>query len=113
MSVQTAPLPFKAKFPTKLTPPPKQSSAAEREYLYPHEVESLIASARHVGRHGNRDAAIILLMFRHGFRTAELVALKWSQVDLKGEVLKVLASYLTWSQHGWLNIRSFYQELQF
>lgn len=28
-------------------------------------------------------------MFRHGFRTAELVALKWSQVDLKGGYIKV------------------------
>jgi len=27
--------------------------------------------------------AIILLMFRHGLRTAELVALRWHQVDLK------------------------------
>jgi len=43
----------------------------------------LITAARHVGRYGNRDAAMILLMFRHGYRTAELIALKWSHVDLR------------------------------
>ena len=36
-----------------------------------------------------RDAAIILLLFRHGLRTAELVALRWHQVDLKGGYLDV------------------------
>ncbi len=43
----------------------------------------MIRADRQVGRHGVRDAAIILLMFRHGLRSAELVALKWTQVDLK------------------------------
>jgi integrase len=40
-------------------------------------------AARQIGRHGERDSSIILLMFRHGLRTAELVALRWQQVDLK------------------------------
>ncbi len=43
----------------------------------------MIKAARRVGRHGVRDAAIILLMFRHGLRSAELVALKWLNVDLQ------------------------------
>jgi integrase len=34
-------------------------------------------------------AAMILLMFRHGLRTAELVALKWSQVDLSGGYIEI------------------------
>ncbi len=78
-----APLSFPAKFPSQLAPPPKLPSEREREYLRPDEVEAMIKAARKVGRHGHRDAAIILLMFRHGLRTAELVALKWSSVDLK------------------------------
>lgn len=49
----------------------------------------MINVARHVGRHGCRDAAIVLLMFRHGLRTAELVALKWSQVDLAGGYIEI------------------------
>ena len=42
-----------------------------------------------VGRHGVRDAAIILLMFRHGLRTAELVSLKWSQIDLNDGYIEI------------------------
>jgi type 1 fimbriae regulatory protein FimB len=49
----------------------------------------MIHAARKVGRHRVRDSAIILLMFRHGLRTAELVALKWSQIDLTGGYIEV------------------------
>jgi integrase len=36
-----------------------------------------------------RNAAIIVMMFRHGLRTAELVALRWQQVDLRASYLDV------------------------
>jgi integrase len=49
----------------------------------------MVRAARTSGRHRVRDAAIILLMFRHGLRTAELVALRWHQVDLKAGYLDV------------------------
>jgi integrase len=49
----------------------------------------MIRVAKKVGRHGVRDGAIILLMFRHGLRTAELLALKWTQIDLVGCYIKV------------------------
>lgn len=75
-------LPFSAKLNSASTPPPKKPSTREREYLRPSEIQSLMHAAKKVGRHGVRDAAIILLMYRHGLRTAELVALKWSQIDL-------------------------------
>ena len=77
----TAQLPLKAKF---FSPPPKKPSTREREYLRSSEVKAMIRAAKKVGRHGIRDRAIILLMFRHGLRTAELVALKWTQIDLAG-----------------------------
>ena len=67
----------------------KVASSREREYLRPKEVESLLSAAHSLGRHGVRDAAIILLMFRHGLRTAELVALKWSQVDLASGYIEI------------------------
>jgi len=70
-------------------PPVKQAYSREREYLRPHEVEELMKAARHVGRYRLRDATIILLMFRHGLRSAELVALKWSSVDLKDGYLAI------------------------
>src|SRR5512135_273316 len=80
---------FSAKSKKRRLPPPKKHSARDREYLRPDEVEALMKTARHLGRHGERDAAMVLLMFRHGLRTAELVALKWSQVDLKRGYLDV------------------------
>lgn len=78
MLVLTAQLPFSAKLSNDTpSPPPKKSSSLEREYLRLSEVESLIVAARHFGRHGIRDSVMILLMFRHGLRSAELVSLKW------------------------------------
>jgi integrase len=71
-------------------PPLKQKrSPAVRDYLRPDEVEAMVQAARKTGRHPVRDAAIILMMFRHGLRTAELVALRWHQVDLKAGYLDV------------------------
>jgi type 1 fimbriae regulatory protein FimE len=54
-----------------------------REYLTEAEVEKLINAARKRGRNGARDAAAILLAYRHGLRAAELCQLRWSQIDLK------------------------------
>ena len=83
----TAPGSFSAKF--KNPPPIKQPSKGEREYLRPSEVKALMKAAKSVGRNRVRDGAMILLMFRHGLRTAELVALKWSRVDLTSGYLEV------------------------
>jgi len=66
------------------TVPPKRVPNAElrtREYLTEPEVERLIKAAK-ANRHGQRDATMILLAFRHGLRAAELVDLRWDQVDL-------------------------------
>jgi type 1 fimbriae regulatory protein FimB/type 1 fimbriae regulatory protein FimE len=54
-----------------------------REYLLEAEVEKLIDTARKRGRNGPRDAAAILLAYRHGLRAQELTQLRWSQVDLR------------------------------
>jgi len=54
-----------------------------REYLTEKEVDRLIGAARKRGRNGARDAAAILLAYRHGLRAAELCALRWSQIDLR------------------------------
>jgi type 1 fimbriae regulatory protein FimB/type 1 fimbriae regulatory protein FimE len=86
MLIITLQLPFSAKI---FSPPPKKSSSLDREYLRPSEVQSLIRAAKKIGRHPIRDSTIILLMFRHGLRTAELVALKWSQIDLSGGYIEI------------------------
>ena len=64
-------------------PPRKAPNATRRsrEYLTPREVDLLIAAARRLGRHGPRDATMLLLAYRHGLRVSELVALRWEQVD--------------------------------
>lgn len=67
------------------TPPgrvPKRQRRS-REHLTADEVARLIQAAGTVGRHGARDAALILLAYRHGLRVSELVALRWDQVDLE------------------------------
>jgi integrase len=40
-------------------------------------------------RHGHRDATMVLIAYRHGFRPCELVDLEWSQVDFVHAVLHV------------------------
>ena len=56
--------------------PPRRRRNAEvraREYLTEAEVNRLIATAGN-NRHGHRDATMVLIAYRHGFRVAELVA---------------------------------------
>ncbi len=59
---------FSAKSVSRSPPPVKVPSKREREYLRPSEVAAMLSAAHSFGRHGVRDAAIILLMFRHGLR---------------------------------------------
>jgi type 1 fimbriae regulatory protein FimB/type 1 fimbriae regulatory protein FimE len=90
-------LPFSAKSVSRSPPPVKVARQRDRECLRSSEVEAMLRAAHSFGRHGVRDAAIILLMFRHGLRTAELVALKWSQVDLSGGYIEIILSGFTGS----------------
>ena len=61
---------------------PTNKSRRGREHLTPSEIDKLIHCAGQFGRHRHRDATMILITYRHGFRVSELVSLKWSQVDL-------------------------------
>jgi integrase len=65
------------------------STYRSREHLLPKEVDRLLEAARKRGRHGNRDATMILLAYRHGMRPLELTTLRWDQVDLNGGALHV------------------------
>jgi integrase len=77
-------------FSAKLPPAkPKNADRRAREYLMPTEVERLIGAARQVGRHGHRDATLILLMYRHGLRVAEVSSLRWTHIDLPTALLHV------------------------
>lgn len=68
----------------------KNPERRSREYLTATEVDALMEGARQVGRHGHRDMTLIMLAYRHGLRVAELVALRWEQVDLKQGLLHVI-----------------------
>ena len=59
------------------------STYRPREYLTEKEVDRLIEAARKRGRNGPRDAAAILLAYRHGLRASELCSLRWAQIDLR------------------------------
>jgi type 1 fimbriae regulatory protein FimB/type 1 fimbriae regulatory protein FimE len=64
--------------------PPRRKPNADlrtREYLTEPEVERLLKAAK-ANRWGSRDAAMILIAYRHGLRAAELVDLRWDQVEL-------------------------------
>src|SRR5258705_11275698 len=58
------------------------STYRPREYLTENEVDRLIEAARKRGRNGPRDAAAILLAYRHGLRASELCSLRRAQIDL-------------------------------
>lgn len=72
-------------------PPRRVPNVARRprEYLTRAEVEQLLHAARTRGRHGARDAAMILIAYRHGLPAAELTALRWAQVDLVRGALRL------------------------
>jgi type 1 fimbriae regulatory protein FimB/type 1 fimbriae regulatory protein FimE len=59
-----------------------------REYLTEAEFERLMAAARK-NRWGHRDATMILVAYRHGFRPAELVDLRWDQIEFASGALHV------------------------
>jgi type 1 fimbriae regulatory protein FimB/type 1 fimbriae regulatory protein FimE len=76
------------------TPPrkPRNQEVRGREYLTLDEVEQLRRAAAKLGRYGRRDAAMILIAFRHGLRVSELVGLRWDQVDLAKRTIFVRRS---------------------
>jgi type 1 fimbriae regulatory protein FimE len=81
--------PFSAKL--KNSPPKKLKNEAyrTREFLTEQEINQLRTAARRYGRHGHRDDTLILMMFRHGLRVSEAIALRWEQVDLRQGLLHV------------------------
>jgi integrase len=75
----------------KTNPPIKVRNIERRsrEYLTPDEVDKLITAARKIGRHRHRDSTMILVAYRHALRVSELIALRWSQIDLDTGLIQV------------------------
>jgi integrase len=66
----------------------KNAEYRQREHLTPSEVGKLIETAKH-NRYGERDAAMILVAYRHGLRASEICDLEWSAVDFERAELHV------------------------
>jgi len=75
----------------KNSPPRKlpYKGRRNRKYLREDEVLKLRNSAANVGRFRDRDATLILIMYRHGLRIGEALTLTWGQVDLKAKRIYV------------------------
>ena len=72
-----------------LTPKrPPNGNLRTREYLTESEVERLMKAAKD-NRWGQRDSTMILVAYRHGLRAAELVDLRWDQIDFGKATLAV------------------------
>src|SRR5258708_7097460 len=56
------------------------------EHLTEREVEKLMQAAKK-NRHGQRDATLILICFRHGLRASELCELQWSDLEFETATL--------------------------
>jgi len=92
LSIEALQFPMRADLrKPRRNPPPRRTNAERRsrEYLTEQEVEQLMAAASQVGRHGHRDATLILLAYRHGLRVSELINLRWEQIDFKNGLLHV------------------------
>jgi integrase len=82
---------MQAKSHLKLVPPTGENRAVmpvrqpnaeyrKREHLTPDEVGKLIEAAKR-NRYGQRDATMIMVAYRHGFRASEVCELEWSAID--------------------------------
>src|SRR5690348_13415228 len=66
-------------FRESLNKPPRKPLNSERrtrEFLTPAEIEKIGEAAQGIGRHGHRDATLILIAYRHALRVSELVSLR-------------------------------------
>jgi type 1 fimbriae regulatory protein FimB/type 1 fimbriae regulatory protein FimE len=74
----------------RTVPPTRRANSAyrTREHLTEAEVAKLMDVAK-TNRWGHRDATMILVAYRHGLRAAELVDLRWDQIDFDHASLHV------------------------
>jgi integrase len=64
------------------------SELRPREHLTAREVKKLVEAAKG-NRHGQRDATMILVCFRHGLRASELCELQWTDVEFETATLHI------------------------
>ncbi len=67
---------------------PPQARSGDIDVFSPEEVWAVVRAA-----HGEQDAAMYLAAAFTGLRMGELLALRWRDLDLRGSVVRVRASY--------------------
>lgn len=69
---------------TILTAPSTESCKISRDHLTAREVKLLIEAVKSKGGwYSQRNALLILMLYRHGLRRSEAARLRWSDVDLE------------------------------
>jgi len=78
--------------PRKPGPPrrKKNEDYRDEEHLEEDQVKAVIKAAGEIGRHRDRDRAMVLLAFHHGLRCTELVRMKWERISLQNEDMWVV-----------------------
>jgi type 1 fimbriae regulatory protein FimB/type 1 fimbriae regulatory protein FimE len=82
-----------------------------RKFLYRDEVEKILDSFKQMSltNYPVRDYSMMLLAYRHGMRAAEVVNLKWSDIDINHQkiyVHRVKNSNPSWQSLGESEIKS-------
>lgn len=75
--------------PAKLAPTPKQDERLP-EYLYADEMEALLSTPDEATALGQRDRAILELLYATGVRVSELVAMDVSEINFEERSIRVI-----------------------
>jgi integrase len=75
------------------SPPPRRLNnkhEREHEWITYDEFKAIRKAAAAAGRYGQRDALMLTMAFRHGYRALELTRLKWDQIDLQRRTIVIV-----------------------